>query len=284
MCALGLLILAGGMRAASAASEEDAHRSLCLTLESAAKANDLPLGFLARVIWRESRFDPQAVGPPTRGGGRAQGIAQFMPATAADHGLDDPFDPVQALPTAAAFLHDLRDRFGNLGLAAAAYNAGPARVQGWLDGARSMPEETRAYVAAITGRSVDDWAKAGAVSMVVPKTDCPTLLSSLQDGGHGFLYELKKRVETALAKPWGVALAAGFSRARVLDLYARAMKTLSKVIGDRDPFVTSTMLRSRGTRPFYQARIGADTRQAANRLCSEIREAGSACMVMRSRP
>ena len=277
-------LLAGAPAWASdnTARVEESRRSLCLMLESAAKANDLPLAFLARVIWRESRFDPEAVGPLTRNGTRAQGIAQFMPGTAAERGLIDPFNPVQALPEAAAFLGQLREKFGNLGLAAAAYNAGPARVQGWLDGARSMPQETRAYVQAITGRSVDEWAKAGSVDMVVPKTDCGELVASLQQGGHGFFYDLQKRVETALAKPWGVALAAGFSRERVLDVYARVMNKLSDLIGGHDPFVTSSTLRSRGTHPFYQARIATDTREAADRLCRRIRGAGAACLVSRA--
>mgnify|MGYP003941924895 CR=1 FL=1 len=61
---------------------------------------------------------------------------------------------MQALPKAAEYLRELRDEFGNLGLAAAAYNAGPGRVRGWLDGARTMPDETQRYVQAITGRSV----------------------------------------------------------------------------------------------------------------------------------
>ena len=94
----------------------------------------------------------------TRSGQRAQGIAQFMPGTASERRLLDPFDPVQALPKSAEFLSELRNQFGNLGLAAAAYNAGPRRVQEWLAGTGPMPQETRNYVAAITGTTVDDWA------------------------------------------------------------------------------------------------------------------------------
>jgi hypothetical protein len=277
---LALAVLGAASLVAGIARAQDSKQSLCLMLESAARANDLPLPFLARVIWRESRFDPNAVGPITRSGARAQGIAQFMPYTAAERGLIDPFDPVQALPQAASFLRRLRDEFGNLGLAAAAYNAGPARVQGWLSGGRSIPGETRAYVQAITGRSIDDWAKAGSVELVVPKQECAELVTSLRGGGHGFFYELQKRVETALAKPWGVALAAGFSRQHVLDLYAHLMDKLSSLIGPHDPVVASSILRSRGTQPFYQARIGADTRAAADKLCREIRTAGAACIVV----
>jgi len=278
LVALAISLFIGHPHSARA---EDSRRTLCLMLESAAKANELPLAFLARVIWRESRFDPRAVGPVTRSGGRAQGIAQFMPGTAAERGLLDPFNPVEALPQAASFLSQLRQQFGNLGLAAAAYNAGPARIQGWLAGTRSMPAETRAYVEAITGRSVEEWAKAGAVDMVVPAADCGTIVASLQREPRGFFYELEKRVETALAKPWGVELAAGFSRDRVLGIYGRLMKKLAGLIGTHDPVVTSMLLRSRGTQPLYQARIGADTRAAADRLCNQIRGAGSACLVTR---
>src|SRR5580698_3883199 len=139
----------------------DTRDAICLMIESAARAQNLPLEFFARVIWQESRFQSDAVGPVTRSGQQAQGIAQFMPGTASDRRLLDPFDPVQALPKSAEFLSELRDQFGNLGLAAAAYNAGPRRVQEWLAGSGYMPQQTRNYVLTITGMTVDDWAKAG---------------------------------------------------------------------------------------------------------------------------
>ena len=277
---IALLILVA--TAAPSRADEKPRQSLCLMLASAADANGLPLGFLVRIIWRESGFDPNAVGPKTRSGARAEGIAQFMPDTADARGLADPYDPVQALPKAAAYLASLRDEFGNLGLAAAAYNAGPARVHGWLDGARTMPAETRAYVRAVTSREVDDWREAGGVDIVAPKADCPTLVAQLQSGPGRFLYDLEQRVATAIGKPWGIELAAGFSRARVLAAYARLMDRLSHLIGSHDPIVTAHVLRSRGTRPLYQARIGAETRLAANDLCGQIRRAGVACAVLRN--
>src|ERR1700751_1620223 len=108
--------------------------SLCPLIQSVASETSLPVEFFARLIWQESRFRADAVGPVTRSGKRAQGIAQFMPATAAERYLANAFDPVQALPKAAELLRALRTQFGNLGLAAAAYNAGPQRVQDWLTG------------------------------------------------------------------------------------------------------------------------------------------------------
>ena len=88
-------------------------------IEAAARANDLPLEFFARVVWQESRFQSDAMGPMTRNGQRAQGIAQFMPGTASERRLLDPFDPVQALPKSAEFLNQLRSQFGHLVPAAA---------------------------------------------------------------------------------------------------------------------------------------------------------------------
>src|SRR4030095_7430717 len=96
-------------------------QALCRMIESAAVAHRLPVDFFTRLIWQESSFRPGVV---SRGG--AEGGAAFMPGTAPERGLADPFDPEQAIPKSAELLDDLRRRFGNLGLAAAAYNGGPA--------------------------------------------------------------------------------------------------------------------------------------------------------------
>jgi hypothetical protein len=267
------------------ARESDTREAMCLMIESAARSNDLPLEFFARVIWQESRFQADAVGPVTRNGQRAQGIAQFMPGTASERRLLDPFDPVQALPKSAEFLSELRSQFGNLGLAAAAYNAGPRRVQEWLAGTGPMPQETRNYVSAITGSSVDEWAAAGKNGKMAdraPNTSCRELMALLRRAPNSFVTELEQHIKLAAAKLWGVQLAAGFDRNKALAMYARAMKRLSAVIGDQDPSLLSTLMRTRGTRLFYQVRIGADTRPAADDLCRRIERAGGACFVLRN--
>ncbi|MBI5264865.1 MAG: lytic transglycosylase domain-containing protein [Bradyrhizobium sp.] len=266
--------------------ENDTREAICLMIESAARAADLPLEFFARVIWQESRFQPDAVGPVTRNGDRAQGIAQFMPGTASERRLLDPFDPVQALPKSAEFLNELRHQFGNLGLAAAAYNAGPRRVQEWLTGTGVMPQETRNYVVAITGSTVDDWAaagKKGKMPQSAPPTSCRDLMALLRRAPNPFITQLEEHVRLAAAKPWGVQLAAGFDRNKALAMYSRAIRRLSGVIGDRDPSLLSSVMRSRGSRPFYQVRIGAETRPEADDLCNRIRRAGGACFVLRNR-
>jgi len=271
---------------ADSGRESDTREAMCLMIESAALANGLPLEFFARVIWQESRFQSDAVGPVTRNGQRAQGIAQFMPGTASERRLLDPFDPVQALPKSAEFLSELRNQFGNLGLAAAAYNAGPRRVQEWLAGSGPMPQETRNYVSAITGTSVDDWASAGRNARMADRarnTSCRELMALLKRAPNSFVTELEQHVKLAAAKSWGVQLAAGFDRNKALAMYARAIRRLGAVIGDQDPSLLSTLMRTRGTHVFYQVRIGADTRPAADDLCSRIRHAGGACFVLRNR-
>jgi soluble lytic murein transglycosylase-like protein len=265
--------------------ESDAREAMCLMIESAARANDLPLEFFARVIWQESRFQADAMGPVTRSGQRAQGIAQFMPGTANERGLLDPFNPVQALPKSAEFLSELRNQFGNLGLAAAAYNAGPRRVQEWLAGTGNMPQETRNYVYAITGTGIDEWSTIGRNSKMpdrAPTSSCRDLVALLKQAPNPFVTELEQHITLGAAKLWGIQLAAGFSRDKALAMYARAMKRLSAVIGDQDPSLLSSRLRSRGSATFYQVRIGADTRPAADDLCNRIRRAGGACFVLRN--
>jgi Transglycosylase SLT domain/SPOR domain len=275
----------GAQKPVETGRETDTREAMCLMIESAARANDLPLEFFARVIWQESRFQSDAVGPVTRSGQRAQGIAQFMPGTANERRLLDPFDPVQALPKSAEFLNELRSQFGNLGLAAAAYNAGPRRVQEWLAGSGPMPQETRNYVAAITGTTVDDWAATGNKARMpdrAPHSGCSELMAMLRRAPNPFVTQLEQHVTLAAAKLWGVQLAGGFNRDKALAMYARAMKRLSAVIGDQDPSLLSSVMRSRGTRPFYHVRIGADTRPAADDLCNRIRRAGGACFVLKN--
>ena len=262
----------------------DLRESVCLMIEAAARAHDLPVEFFARVIWQESRFQPGAVGPRTRNGESAQGIAQFMPKTAAERGLLDPFDPVQALSKSAEFLRELKAQFGNLGLAAAAYNAGPARVRAWLAGTRTLPAETRNYVAAVTGISVDEWANAGQrepEQKTIPQ--CGQLMALLRQAPNPFIEKLAERVKLTAESPWGVQLSAGFSRDKVLTAYAAFATRYARILTGRDASILSSIFRTRGTRAFYQIRVGMQTRESANALCAGIRRAGGACMVLRNR-
>ena len=262
-----------------ASAPGDAQKSICLLLESAARAHDLPIEFFARVIWQESRFRADAVGPVTRNGKRALGIAQFMPGTAAERNLLNPLDPIQALPKSAEFLQELHRDFGNLGLAAAAYNAGPRRVREWLAGTGPMPAETRAYVLAITGASVEQWAKAAVDTERKPGATCGELMATLKRAPNRFVAALEQRVIAGTLQPWGVILAGDMLRERILGRYAVLQARHAAVLEGRDPILIE---RGRGPLPRYQVRIGAETRAAANDLCVRIHKSGGDCAVLRN--
>jgi hypothetical protein len=111
---------------------------------AAAQRWNVSAALLAAQAYKESGFNPFARSPAG-----AQGIAQFMPGTAAAYGLDDPFDATQAIDAQAHMMRDLLRQFASVPLALAAYNAGPARVGACM----CIPPipETQAYVAAILG-------------------------------------------------------------------------------------------------------------------------------------
>jgi hypothetical protein len=249
---------------------------MCRLIDGAAKAQDLPTAFLTRLIWRESSF---RAGVVSHAG--AQGVAQFMPGTAAERGLADPFDPEQAIPAAARFLSDLRAQFGNLGLASAAYNGGPARVSAWLGGNSELRAETRDYVAFITGRSVEDWAAEarearrpqGEPTQSPPCLEAVALLRRAAPTG--------APVEGPMA-PWGVQLAGNFSKSVALSSYARARSSYAAVLPDVRPMIIGTRLRARGLRAYYRVRVPQPTRAAAGQLCDRIRALGGACVVLRT--
>jgi soluble lytic murein transglycosylase-like protein len=115
-----------------------------LALNRAAQRWSVSATLLAAQLYAESGFNPFAVSPAG-----AQGIAQFMPGTAAGMGLDDPFDPEAAIDAQAHLMRDLLRQFGAVPLALAAYNAGPAPVAAC--GCVPPFPETRGYVARVLG-------------------------------------------------------------------------------------------------------------------------------------
>lgn len=279
-----LLLLVAGLSMpmdaarAEAATVETLEQALCRLIETGARRHHLPIHFFTRLIWAESRFRIRAVSPAG-----AQGVAQFMPGTARERGLADPFDPEQAIAASASLLADLNRQFGNLGLAAAAYNAGPTRVQNFLDGRSGLPMETQSYVFQITARTAEDWAEerrraappAGDMQDQPPHP-CLMVTALLRRPG-----ELLAGVEGPFA-PWGVQLSGNFSRAVALASYQRARGRLAAILGDVQPLVLGSRLRHRGRAVFYRVRVPSPTRTAANTLCDRIRAAGGACIVLRN--
>jgi hypothetical protein len=249
---------------------------VCRHIETAAHDRQLPPGFLARLIWKESRFDPNAVSPKG-----ASGIAQFMPGTAKERGLKEPFDPRSAIPASAHYLSDLRKRFGNLGLAAAAYNAGPGRVSNWRKGQSGLPGETREFVLSITGYTVQDWA-----GRKPPKADytLDTKQSFLDACRKLPIRRLKPALRYAAAPraPWGVHLAGAWSPTRALSQYSDIQRSFPALLDGHDPMVLRVVNYSFGRAPRFDVRIGQPTRAAANSFCRRLKDAGGRCLVLKT--
>jgi hypothetical protein len=271
-----LPLAAGPAPGAESAADEPTADPLCRLIETAAQAQGLPAAFLTRLIWRESSFQPNVTSPAG-----AQGVAQFMPGTAVEQGLANPYDPEQAIPKAAELLATLKGQFGNLGLAAAAYNAGPTRLANWLAGAGRLPDETLDYVVAVTGHPVDDWTAGGAAAKagdeaVFPKTSCAAEVAAVRVAAPA------AAAQSSLTAPWGVQIAGSFSKAAALAIYQRARTLYPSALGDREPMVIGGRLRSRGFNAFYRVRAPAATRVEGQTLCDKILRAGGACVVLRN--
>jgi len=217
---------------------------ICRALEQDAAENELPVEFFARVIWQESRFNvPEG----------AQGIAQF----------------IEALKNSARYLRDLKARFGNIGLAAAAYNAGPERVAAWLFKHQPLPGETRSYVAIITGWTADEWASANP-----PKTSDTTIPQGVP---------CTRLANLIVAVPrWGMQLTANYSEGDAWATYRLIQKQYASLIGDREPIVIRSRGIGFGDKVRYNIRIVDDDRAYLEKLCQKLIAAGGACVVLRN--
>jgi hypothetical protein len=247
---------------------------ICREISTQASENGIPENFFARLIWKESLFDPGAVSPKG-----AEGIAQFMPGTAKLRGLADPFDARKALAASALYLADLRRSFGNLGLAAAAYNAGEDRTRRWLAGVGDLPLETQGYVLSITGQGHEAW-KEPAREFPIPAIgtsddfalNCASLV--LREAAP----QEASPVRAAAWKPWGVTLSAGYSEARALAVF-RTVVNRHAELENENPLVLRKRDLSRGRRMLVRVMVGRDSRAEAEKLCAALTAQGGACMV-----
>ncbi|WP_108004004.1 lytic transglycosylase domain-containing protein [Mycoplana dimorpha] len=253
------------------------HRDICAAIDGFALDNGLPSDYFARLIWRESLFRPDAVSPKG-----AEGIAQFMPGTARMRGLKDSFHALDALRKSAEYLADLRDRYGNLGLAAAAYNAGEGGLSNFL-ASGSLPGETRAYVVAVTAHTPEEWKDNPPAELDLsldrdkPFVEACTALAESRQ-----IKEIVPPGDDGTWAPWGVQLASHFSKPAAYRLFQMAVERLPPPLNEEKPFIQQERLPAFGIRPRYTARIGRQTRAAADDLCGQIRKAGGACVVFRN--
>ncbi|QPB23531.1 lytic transglycosylase domain-containing protein (plasmid) [Rhizobium sp. 007] len=256
--------------------KESFSADICTAIDHFARANRLPPDYFARLIWRESRFRPDALSPKG-----AEGIAQFMPGTAKLRGLENSYDALSALQASAAYLNELRSRFGNLGLAAAAYNAGENGLSSFLEHG-TLPFETRSYVTAITAHSVEEWKNSppdkAALELDKDKTfleACTALAESRR------LKNAPWQTEGEWA-PWGAQLAAHFDPAAARSLFLEDVRKLPAPLNAEKPLILRQRDRSFGYRPRYVARAARQTRAEANEVCTEVRKRGGVCLVFKN--
>jgi hypothetical protein len=247
---------------------------VCRTIEGTARANGLDPAFFARLIWRESLFAADALSPAG-----AEGIAQFMPGTAKLRGLSDAYNPAEALAASAAYLSDLIRDFGNIGLAATAYNGGETRAARFVAKEGGLAPETRAYVQAITGHPAEAWRDAppekvdlalkgeGAFEAV-----CIALAATRGKSGGDFEPPLKA---------WGVIVASNRDRAGAERQVTRLRNRFSDVLAGEEVRYARTRRPGLPGR-IYAAQFGRDSRAEADAFCSSLRARGGDCMVLRN--
>lgn len=242
----------------------------CGMLETAAIKYGLPASFFIRLIRQESNFDPKSI---SRAG--ARGIAQFMPGTARWRGLADPFEPKQALEESARWLSELRAAFGNLGLAAAAYNAGPQRVKDWIAGRGNLPRETRAYVRIVTGQPADEWLHGGErQASDQPNGPCTAQLKAPQTRTES------RQVEGTKLAGWGLRLTGNGSESKARAEYALLQHRFSSLLAGREPTIIKKPIGGRMPSAWYFVTIDEPSHESATQLCSRLRSAGGSCLVM----
>lgn len=237
----------------------------------------MPEAFLARLIWQESQFDPVALSPAG-----AEGIAQFMPGTGRLRKLQNAFDPAEALARSAEYLRFLTDKFGNLGLAAAAYNGGERRIENYVaNGGGGLPLETRNYVVIITGQPVAQWLA------VPPEPVDFTLLPAV--AFQAACLDMAKAVrrpdlttDPAHWQPWGVLIAQMNSADRARARFEDVQERFAEVLADEKLMLITVRNPNFGRRLRFSAMLGRQTRAEADDLCRQLKAAGGACIVQKT--
>ena len=250
---------------------------VCKLIERNASEQGLDPNFLARLLWKESRFEPSAVSPAG-----ALGIAQFMPGTADLYWLDDPFNPAQAIHKAAWYLATLADRFGNIGMAAVAYNGGENRAARFMQQQTTLPYETIDYVESITGFSAHRWRDNPPAKddlKLALNKDMAFRPACEKMAGDRSLREFNTQPRVF---PWGVIVASHPSRSGAAQQVARLNRTLRPILDDgaRVGYVRKRM--NGMPRAVYTAQIGYESKTAAASFCNRFKRVGGRCIVLKN--
>ena len=249
----------------------------CQAIEHFSERNALNPHFLARLLWQESRFDPNALSHAN-----ARGIAQFIDSTAALRGLKDSYNPALAIEYSAQYLGELVRRYGNEGLAAVAYNGGERRAEGLVTKTGGLARETIDYVQIITGLTAEDWR------------DNPPAAHdfSLQKGVafrpacHDLALKRKltkfKRPEPKVL-PWGVQVAFGTTQSSAKRKLGALPARCRAGIGKNKIDYVPQKSRASPSGRYVMARIGRADRDSAWKLCARLKQSGCRCAVYRNR-
>lgn len=252
-------------------------QDVCKQVQAAATRHGLPLGYFARLIWKESLFNANA-----RSHMGAEGIAQFIPSTAKIRGLKNVFNPVEALDKSAEYLAELNRRFGSLGMAAVAYNAGETRAAKYLADNPFMPYETQDYVMTITGQSVETWKQRPAIkvdyALIRGKEFMPACLDLVARKPITYF----ANTVTATWSPFAVQLGAHAKKKFARRIFKKVQQKHRAILGNEKPQYIFTRNRQFGSMKRYAIRIGRPTRAEAVRLCQKLRAQGGICTVKRN--
>lgn len=251
-------------------------QDLCRQIEAEATRYGLPPGYFARLLWQESRFDPNAVSPAN-----AKGIAQFIDSTARLRGLADPFNPAEAVSRSAEYLGEMTRRFGNLGHAAIGYNGGERRAEGWIAGTGGLARETIDYVRIITGHSAQTW-----------RDDPPEAPDFALDGDTPFqeacVAMAANRRISPLAPPepefapWGAQIGFGNTTALARAAYDRLSGACRRAAPLSKVEYIPVRRRGPGDRIYMMLRVGADSQREAANICRAVQRAGCRCAAYRN--
>ncbi len=250
----------------------------CQAIEFYARRHRLDTGFFARLIWQESRFDPNALSPAN-----AMGIAQFIRSTANLRGLKDPYNPAEALEHSAEYLGEMQRKYGNMGLAAVGYNGGERRAEGLLNGG-GLARETINYVQIITGLSAETWRDTPpkTIDLRLSKTK-PFQPACYDLARNRNLSKLRITPPEPRLPKWGVQVAWGTTEAKSKAAYTRATAACRGLTAKKKPDFVKVRNRVRGKPAYVMARIGFNDRGKADRYCIQLRRAGCTCAVYSNR-
>ena len=249
----------------------------CNAIEGFAARHGLNPDFFARLIWQESRFDPNALSPAG-----AEGIAQFMPRTAKRRGLSDSYNPAEALEHSAQYLAEMAAKYGSLGLAAVGYNGGEGRAEGLLAGTGGLAQETVDYVRIITGVPHQNWLEEPLPAPDLRLSRTLPFAKACHDLARNRRMTKLKPVAPA-QRPWGIQMAFGVTKAAARAKFAERTARCKALIKGQKPDLVFEKSRASPKGGYYMARLGRDSRDQAWRDCAKMKKAGCLCAVYPNR-